>query len=311
MDQNRYEETPKKENPFLKALKIFGKYWVTVFKDFIRSFKYNNMKLPAILVAIPGLLLGFFISFHYPTINSLSYNYIETGSTVQAVSTGTGSNVTELTFTNFDVEGLKATKIVAVYNEEKTKESTSETDKIFDITATTAVVEGVTGDTLEKFAVILDNDDATIVYNLKSVGRDAQLIFKVTINGTDYKFTQQVTKTLLGFDYSAIMLFVLMLAGIMNIFFASNMSSKKNLGSVVTATVSTGVIWVCGILYMVAIFISYSGFASGKIKSSTGWVWDINKIMSLASVILSMLVSAVGVVLGYIFYDRTYEKIDR
>lgn len=306
MDQNRYEETPKKENPFLKALKIFGKYWVTVFKDFLRSFKYNNMKLPAILVAIPGLLLGFFISFHYPTINSLSYNYIEIGSTVQAVSTGT-----ELTFTNFDVEGLKATKIVAVYNDEKTKDSSSETDKIFDITATTAVVEGVTGDTLEKFVVTLDNTDATIVYNLKSVGRDAQLTFKATVNGTDYRFTQQVTKSLLGFDYSAIMLFVLMLAGIMNIFFASNMSSKKNLGSVVTATVSTGIIWVCGILYMIAIFISYSGFASGKITSSTGWVWDINKIMSLASVIVSMLVSAVGVVLGYIFYDRTYEKIDR
>ena len=89
------------------------------------------------------------------------------------------------------------------------------------------------------------------------------------------------------------------------------MSSKKNLGSVVTATVSTGIIWVCGILYIVAIFISYSGFASGKITSSTGWVWDINKIISLASVIISMLVSAVGVVLGYIFYDRTYEKIDR
>ena len=310
MDQNRYEETPKKENPFLKALKIFGKYWATVFKDFIRSFKYNNMKLPAILVAIPGLLLGFFISFHYPTINSLSYNYIETGSSIQTV-VDDATSPKEITFTNFDVEGLKATKIVVIYDENKTEETTSETDLVFNIEGTGAVVEGVTGDKLNKFALTIDGSDATVVYNLESSGRDVQLSFKISKNSTTYTLTEQITKTLLGFDYSAIVLFVLMLAGIMNIFFASNMSSKKNLGSVVTATVSTGIIWVCGILYIVAIFISYSGFASGKITSSTGWVWDINKIISLASVIISMLVSAVGVVLGYIFYDRTYEKIDR
>ncbi len=76
MDQNRYEEVPQKENKFLKGLKGLGRYFKFVFVDFFNSFKYNNMKLAAILFALPGLLLGFFMFAHVPTIRNVSVSYV-------------------------------------------------------------------------------------------------------------------------------------------------------------------------------------------------------------------------------------------
>ena len=63
-DQNRYEEVPQKENKFLKALKSFGLFVKNVWLNFIESFKYNNCKLAALLTAVPGVFLGFFLIFH-------------------------------------------------------------------------------------------------------------------------------------------------------------------------------------------------------------------------------------------------------
>ena len=69
------ENKEQKTNPFLKALKALGHYFKFVFVDFFASFKYNNMKLPAILIALPGILIGFFLSFHIPTVKSIIPNY--------------------------------------------------------------------------------------------------------------------------------------------------------------------------------------------------------------------------------------------
>jgi len=76
-DQNRYEEVPQKQNPFVKGLKAFGNFLKFSFVDFINSFKYNNMKLASILFALPGLFLGFFMFAHYPTINHIVSSYYE------------------------------------------------------------------------------------------------------------------------------------------------------------------------------------------------------------------------------------------
>ena len=62
MENNRYEEVEKKENVFAKAFKAFGKYLARVWKDFIASFRYNNMKLAGWLIAVPGIFIGFFFS---------------------------------------------------------------------------------------------------------------------------------------------------------------------------------------------------------------------------------------------------------
>lgn len=72
MDQNRYEEVPQKQGVFKRAIKAFGRWIKYIVIDFINSFKYNNMKLPGLLVLIPGAIFGFFLHFHALTIRDLN-----------------------------------------------------------------------------------------------------------------------------------------------------------------------------------------------------------------------------------------------
>lgn len=190
---------------FKKVLKMFWKYIKDVFYDFITSFKYNNMKLPGFLIAIPGVLIGFFLVFHAPVVSSLKF-----------------------------------------------------TQDIYDMA------------TFEK----------------------------ITIN-------------YLGFDYTAIVLFLLMLFGILNVFTAASVIGKKNLGSVIKALLSTIVITICGALYIFAIFYYRHLVINGTIPTNKPFAWDINYIMAIFSIALSVASSIIGVVLAFIFYDRTYEKVNR
>jgi phosphate/sulfate permease len=198
-DQNRYEEVPQKESGFKKAMAGLGHYFKTVFLDFIQSFKYNNMKLAAILVALPGIFLGFFLRFHAEVVTHITYEL----------------------------------------------------------------------------------PDKTL-YNMP-------------------------------FDFTGLVLFLLMLFGILNIFGAVTMSGKKNLGSVIVCTISTAVIVISGALYLYALFTFLGGYdnGAGVIKTSTPITVDSNWYLSMASVIIAMVTSVAGCVLGFINYDRTYEKVDR
>ncbi len=196
-DQNRYEEVPQKENVFKKMFKSLGKYFKEVWLNFLEGFKYNNMKLPAILVAIPGVFIGFFLGVHAEVIK----------------------------FINF------------------------------------------------------------------------------TINETEnYVFS---------FDFSAMCLFILMLAAILNIFSALALSGKKNLGSVIKCVIGSSIILVAGIMYLVCVFVFMNGVNSGAIPMNTQLDFGATWWVSIASIIVSMLTSIAGVVLGFIRYDRTYEKVDR
>jgi len=204
-DQNRYEEVPQKESGFKKAMAGLGHYFKTVFLDFIQSFKYNNMKLAAILVALPGIFLGFFLRFHAEVVTHITYE----------LPLKEGQTVADL-------------------------------------------------------------------YNMP-------------------------------FDYTGLVLFLLMLFGILNIFGAVTMSGKKNLGSVIVCTISTAVIVISGALYLYALFTFLDGYdnGAGVIKISTPVTVDANWYLSMASVIIAMVASVAGCVLGFINYDRTYEKVDR
>ncbi|MBD5390459.1 hypothetical protein HDR67_00385 [bacterium] len=42
----------------------FKKYFLNIWLSFLDSFKYNPCKLAGILVALPGLFIGFFLEFH-------------------------------------------------------------------------------------------------------------------------------------------------------------------------------------------------------------------------------------------------------
>ena len=209
MENNRYEEVEKKENKFVAALKGFGKYLARVWKDFIASFKYNNMKLAGWLIALPGIFIGFFLQWHAPAVKQMSFNH-----------------------------------------------------------------------------AFIDEDFELITVNE------------------------------IGFDYTGIILFALMLAGILNIFGAASVMGKKNLGSVVRATIFTGIIVVCGALYLFAIFYYNSLVQKGIINvttDSSAWsIWsDTNFVMAIISIIVSMVSAVAGCVIGFIKYDRTYEKVDR
>lgn len=194
-------EKKTKKNP----LSYFATYLGNLWFDFRTSFKYNNMKLAAILVAVPGVFLGFFLGFHANVVNNMSFN-------------------------------------TAYYD--------AELDQI------------VTGSLLKPF------------------------------------------------DFSGIALFLMILFGILNIFTAVTMSGKKNLGSVVLATITTACIVIFGGLFLFTVFYYSSLLGAGKISSDNNF-YDMNFVMSIASVIISMVCSVIGIVLGFINYDRTYEKVDR
>ena len=203
-DLSRYEEQPVKQNPFAKIFKMLGNYLKFVVRDFIASFRYNNMKLAGWLIAIPGVFIGFFLEFHYKAVSQMS-------------------------FTVTDPE------------------------------------------TWEDYCAI-------------------------------------------GFDYTGIIFFVLMLFGILNIFTAASVMKKKNLGSVVVATITSAVILITGGMYLAAIFI-YNGLVVNGDVVPAGADWtltgDVNFLMAIITVVVSILSSIAGVIIAFIKYDRTYEKVDR
>jgi len=223
MDDNRYEEMPEKKNP----LKGLGKYFKNVFGGFIDGFKYNNMKLASLLVAIPGLIIGFFLVAHAAAVGQMDFTFQQYSEEYQAMYT----------------------------------------------------------------------------YNLSAM----------------------------PFDATGIAIFLLMLFGILNVFNALSMSGKKNLGSVVIATVFTGIMIVLSAYYIYAAIVynkfTSDGYYVAQAVNNEGYTDIIDEIIvkknanlseftnnyliSIISIIVCDVLSVAGVVLGFINYDRTYEKVDR
>lgn len=197
------KQTEEKVNPLLKILKYIGQYFKNIGFDIVSSFKYNRMKLAGLLVAVPGIFLGFFLTYHIPVVNSLAFTVIKT------------------------------------------------------------------------------------------------------------QGTQTIT-TVYFPDISAIILFLLVLFGILNLFTAFSMMSKKNLGSVISATVTTAIILITGCIYLYMVFLYKSLVDADLIKLAGGakFEWSMNYIMSVGSVVISMVCSVAGIILGYIKYDRNYKKVN-
>jgi hypothetical protein len=230
-DNSRYEDVPEKKSVGAKI----GGYFKNVFGGFIDSFRYNNMKLAAILVAIPGLIIGFFLVFHALTINQMAFTYSEN--------------------------------------------------------------------------VEIGRQGRTIIYEQISVGFSG-----------------------MSFDGTGIAIFLLMLFGILNVFTSLNMSGKKNKGSVILATVFTALLVIITVYYVYAVFYYKKITSEGELINTTvqlksGADYEFNKhvilqndkidtfnsnyMASVVSIIICDVLSVIGVVLGFINYDRTYEKVDR
>ena len=418
------EQNENKTNPFLKGLKAFGHYIKFVFVDFFASFKYNNMKLPAILIAIPGIFIGFFLSFHIPTVKSIipsytrdkagaageyviefdadapaDYNYFykitmnnvkveQSDKTYNLVlkrdyKTQTGTKLPKPKIISATVEGEelvvdataptgdgadKVVSYVAVVFAEKDEKmfpyltvnnyelgtninistlgiknlyeirikalpSLSDTEFIesdyslpgyFEVTKAgskydqsemkniqyAGVYKAVSGldDTLTSYIVELTGGNvANILVN------DAENGASYSVSDNTITITARETVNIIPFNYSGMVLFVLMLLGILNIFFALSVSGKKNLGSVMKAVVTTVGMAICGIFYIIAIMATENaikgGPENGLILQNVTTIINTNSIMSIVFIIASVVLSAAGCVLGFIFYDRKYEKV--
>lgn len=216
MDQSRYEPVPKKEGKAGKAAKNFGKYIKAVFKSLIESFQYNKMKLPALLLAIGGVLIGLTLSVHAATIKQLTFVY-----------------------------------------------STASADGL---TKTTQLLPGM------------------------------------------------------PYDYTGIVVFLLMLLGIINIFIALNFSSKQNIGSVVTGLAITLVMIGLTAAYIYAIFyfrdavnvgVDVNGTLVKLEMAGEGYLvnFDQNYMTSIIIICVSDGLSVLACILGFINHNPAYEKV--
>ena len=182
----------------------FNKWLRNFWLGIVQSFQYNKMKLPGLLIAVPGVFLGFFLKFHNTVVNGISF---------------------------------------------------------------------------------------------KSAGLDPTtgLITQIDL--------------IKPFDFMGLSVFLLVLLGLLNIFTAASVMSKKNLGSVVAATITSSLIVISAALYFYAIIYYFVLKSNGTINSD--FYFNTDCVVSISAVAISVICSVVGIVLGFINYDRTYEKVDR
>ena len=146
-------------------------------------------------------------------------------------------------------------------------------------------------------------------------------------------------------DISGLLVFLCMLCAIMLIFFGTALSGKKNLGSVITCTIATLLMTVFGGMYLYWVFSYINGInsyydklvacmnakgvtdveAAAMLVDKTSdfyigskGIYSLEKfsmnsdfILSIGTIILCIVSSIAGCVLGFIKYDRTYQKVDR
>lgn len=101
-------------------------------------------------------------------------------------------------------------------------------------------------------------------------------------------------------EWAPIFVFALVLAGMINIFEAFSIISKKNFGSILIASILTGLIVVAGIVYIYEI--------SDGVKSSSQLEFDSIVIRSFIVITVSMILSVVGCVIAWIFRDKNYKR---
>ena len=143
--------------------------------------------------------------------------------------------------------------------------------------------------------------------------------YVVPENGELVKYTAMLPG--MPYDYTGIVIFILMLLGILNIFIAISFNSKQNKGSVISATVITLLMIGLTIAYVYAVtyFKTYhdTGYTiNGKLYqleiSGGGYETNFlgNYMQSMIVLFIADGLSLIACVLGFIHYNRAYEKGD-
>lgn len=117
-------------------------------------------------------------------------------------------------------------------------------------------------------------------------------------------------------DFSGLLMFILVLFGCINIFNGVTFITKKNLGTIVISSVCSAVITVSGVFWIQKIFYSKWLIDSGVLTPAgteegvkavyqmTSTVW-----LSIIAVILSIVCSLAGCILGYFMRNKNYKKV--
>lgn len=113
-------------------------------------------------------------------------------------------------------------------------------------------------------------------------------------------------------DFSGLLMFLLVLFGCINIFSGVTFISKKNLGTAITSTVCSGIITVCGVLWIQKIFYSQSLLDKGIIitgEEGVSKVLNNYAIISILAVILAIVCSLAGCIMAYFTRNKNYKKV--
>lgn len=104
--------------------------------------------------------------------------------------------------------------------------------------------------------------------------------------------TQNATK-------APVFMFILVLCGMVNIFEAFSIMKNKNFGSILIATILSTIIVVSGFVYIFDLVTTINDGDGKFIAANYG---------SFATVIVSMILSVVGIVICWIHRDKEYKK---
>ncbi|MDE6013647.1 MAG: hypothetical protein K2G50_01735, partial [Anaeroplasmataceae bacterium] len=112
-------------------------------------------------------------------------------------------------------------------------------------------------------------------------------------------------------DLSGVMMFILVLFGCINIFNGVSFISKKNLGTIITSSICSAVIVVCGIFWIQRIFYSSKLIANGThiITGMDKYPMDKYVIISIIAVLLSILCSLAGCIIAFFTRNKNYKKV--
>ncbi|MDY5982622.1 MAG: hypothetical protein SPJ17_02825 [Anaeroplasma sp.] len=143
--------------------------------------------------------------------------------------------------------------------------------------------------------------------------------YVTTESGELVKYTAMLPG--MPYDYTGIVIFILMLLGILNIFIALAFNSKQNKGSVVSATIITLVMIGLTIAYVYAVTYFKTYHDTGIEVNGTLYRLEIagggyesnflsNYMGSMIVLFIADGLSILACVLGFIHYNRAYEKGD-
>ncbi len=108
-------------------------------------------------------------------------------------------------------------------------------------------------------------------------------------------------------NLSGFYMFMMVLFGCINIFNGVTFSSKRNLGTLIVSAVCSLVIFVFGILWIYSIINSFA--VAKEISLEKPIKFDVNYAMSIVCVVLAMISSVAGCILGYFKRDKNYKKV--